>query len=301
MNKNVLITGASGFIGTHLIRFLLQKNYNVIAVTRQAGKKSDHPALQWVQKFEDISIRQIDYVVNLAGANIGEKRWTESRKKQLIKSRVNTTRKLYVWLKQSQIFPEVIVSGSAIGYYGIDAQEKWAEVCTEQSSPQPIFMSQLCQEWELAALADPQQNTKIIRLGVVFGQGGGILPKMLLPIRLNLVGQIGHGRQPVVCVHIEDVLNAIEFIFQHPQSAQIHNVVAPENVTQKVFVEQAAKVLNKKPMLSAPSTVFRCLLGEQSQLILNGQYVKPAALQAEGFEFAYPQLKMALENILASG
>ncbi|MDC7495479.1 NAD-dependent epimerase/dehydratase family protein, partial [Acinetobacter baumannii] len=142
MNKNVLITGASGFIGTHLIRFLLQKNYNVIAVTRQAGKKSDHPALQWVQKFEDISIRQIDYVVNLAGANIGEKRWTESRKKQLIKSRVNTTRKLYVWLKQSQIFPEVIVSGSAIGYYGIDAQEKWAEVCTEQSSPQPIFMSQ---------------------------------------------------------------------------------------------------------------------------------------------------------------
>lgn len=162
-------------------------------------------------------------------------------------------------------------------------------------------MSQLCQEWELAALADPQQNTKIIRLGVVFGQGGGILPKMLLPIRLNLVGQIGHGRQPVVWVHIEDVLNAIEFIFQHPQSAQIHNVVAPENVTQKVFVEQAAKVLNKKPMLSAPSTVFRCLLGEQSQLILNGQYVKPAALQAEGFEFAYPQLKMALENILASG
>lgn len=164
MNKNVLITGASGFIGTHLIRFLLQKNYNVIAVTRQAGKKSDHPALQWVQKFEDISIRQIDYVVNLAGANIGEKRWTESRKKQLIKSRVNTTRKLYVWLKQSQIFPEVIVSGSAIGYYGIDAQEKWAEVCTEQSSPQPIFMSQLCQEWELAALADPQQNTKIMGL-----------------------------------------------------------------------------------------------------------------------------------------
>ncbi|MFH4188811.1 TIGR01777 family protein, partial [Acinetobacter baumannii] len=90
-----------------------------------------------------------------------------------------------------------------------------------------------------------QQNTKIIRLGVVFGQGGGILPKMLFPIRLNLVGQIGHGRQPVVWVHIEDVLNAIEFIFQHPQSAQIHNVVAPENVTQQAFVEQAAQVLNK--------------------------------------------------------
>ncbi|MCP5687929.1 DUF1731 domain-containing protein, partial [Klebsiella pneumoniae] len=85
------------------------------------------------------------------------------------------------------------------------------------------------------------------------------------------------------------------------QSTQIHNVVAPENVAQKAFVEQAAQVLNKKPLLSAPSTVFRCLLGEQSQLILNGQYVKPAALQAEGFKFAYPKLKAALENILASG
>ncbi|MFX8797647.1 TIGR01777 family protein, partial [Acinetobacter baumannii] len=85
---------------------------------------------------------------NLAGANIGEKRWTELRKKQLIESRVNTTRKLYAWLTQSEIFPEVIVSGSAIGYYGIDDQEKWAEVCTEQSPPQPIFMSELCQEWE---------------------------------------------------------------------------------------------------------------------------------------------------------
>jgi NAD dependent epimerase/dehydratase family enzyme len=142
--------------------------------------------------------------------------------------------------KQSQIFPEVIVSGSAIGYYGIDAQEKWTEVCTEQSSPQPIFMSALPRV-ERAALADSQQNTKIIRLGVVFGQGGGILPKMLLPIRLNLVGQIGHGSQPVVWVHIEDVLNAIEFIFQHPQSAQIHNVVAPENVTQKVLLNKLPK------------------------------------------------------------
>lgn len=99
-------------------------------------------------------------------------------------------------------------------------------------------MSELCQEWERAALADSQQNTKIIRLGVVFGQGGGILPKMLLPIRLNLVGQIGHGHQPVVWVHIEDVLNAIEFIFKHPQSAQIHNVVAPENVTQKLLLNK---------------------------------------------------------------
>ena len=119
--------------------------------------------------------------------------------------------------------------------------KKSGQRCALNKAPHSPFSCLSFAKRERAALADPQQNTKIIRLGVVFGQGGGILPKMLLPIRLNLVGQIGHGRQPVVWVHIEDVLNAIEFIFKHPQSAQIHNVVAPENVAQKLLLNKLPK------------------------------------------------------------
>ena len=204
----VLVTGASGFIGSHLLPFLLKRQYKVIALTRQTNKSSQHPDLQWVTSFEQIQTQQIDYVINLAGENIGQKRWSSERKQQLINSRVNTTQRLYEWLQQQQIFPKCIISGSAIGYYGIDPQEQWNTSCDENTPAQAIFMSELCQAWEQTALKYSQQNTKIIRLGVVFGQGGGILPQMLLPIRLNAAGKIGSGQQPVVWIHIQDVLSA---------------------------------------------------------------------------------------------
>lgn len=296
----VLITGGSGFIGSQLLPYLLARDYAVVGLTRQKNKRSNHPDLTWIQHLDELKTDRIDYVINLAGESIGQGRWTAKRKQQLMKSRVETTQQLYRYLEKRQIFPKRIISGSAVGYYGIDPTEQWLETCTEQSAPQSIFMSELCQLWEQAAFSFTQQRTKIIRLGIVFGKNGGILPSMLFPIKLNLVGQIGHGRQPVVWVHVQDVLRAIEFLMLNETEAQIFNLVSPEKVSQAQFVKTAARVLKRKPVFFLPAFVLRWMLGEQSQLVLNGQYVASIALQEAGFEFKYPTLNSALEEILVN-
>ena len=293
----VLVTGATGFIGSHLLPFLLKNNFQVIALTRQKNKASHHSDWTWVNHFDEITSNEIDYVINLAGENIGQKRWTDQRKKQLIQSRVVMTEKLYHWLQQKSIFPQCIISGSAIGYYGIDPQEKWTTSCDENTQPQAIFMSELCQAWEQTALKFAQQNTKIIRLAVVFGDGG-ILPQMLLPIRLNMIAKIGSGKQPVVWIHIQDVLRAIIFLLQLDSHQKVYNLVAPEQINQQAFTDVAARVLKRKPFITMPKCVFELALGEQSQLILNGQYVIPQALCSHGFKFQYPNLEQALTEIL---
>ena len=300
LKENVLVTGASGFIGSHLLPYLLSRDYAVIGLTRQKNKISNHPDLSWVQSLEDLKTDRIDYVINLAGENIGQSRWTATRKQQLIQSRVEVTHHLYRYLEKRQIFPKRIISGSAVGYYGIDPSEQWSTMCTEQSAPQSIFMSELCQLWEQAALSFQQQNTKIVRFGIVFAKKGGILPRMLLPIKLNIVGRIGHGRQPVVWVHVQDVLRAIEFLMSKETGSQIFNVVCPEKMTQGQFAQTAAQQLHRKPLCCLPAFVLKGMLGEQSQLVLNGQYVQPKALQELGFEFKYPTLKLALADILPS-
>lgn len=294
----VLMTGASGFIGSHLVRFLLARDYAVIGLTRQRNLRNAHPDFRWVHDLDELKNQQIDYVINLAGESIGQGRWTTARKKKLMDSRLKTTRQLFEHLKRYQIKPKRIISTSAVGYYGIDPKEQWDTVCTEQSPAQDIFMSELCAEWERLALSYPEQNTKIIRLGVVFAKGGGILPQMLLPIKFNLFGRIGHGRQPVTWVHLQDVMRAIEFLMQESTQPQIFNLVAPEKVSQAQFARIAAQVLKRKPLLPLPACSMKMLLGEQSQLILNGQYVQPKALQEAGFTFSYPTLKEALLEVL---
>lgn len=305
----VLLTGGSGFIGSHLIKALLAQDYKVIGLTRQAGRVSKSPHLTWVQQLEQIPHDRIDYVINLAGESIGQGRWTATRKQQLIDSRVKTTQDLYQYLRKRKIFPKCIISGSAVGYYGIDVYEQWQHICDEQAAPQSIFMSELCQRWEQVTQLFPEQNTRIIRLGVVLAASGGILPQMLRPIRFNLVNKIGQGRQPFVWIHVQDVIRVILFLMKQadqqqqsegiqPAQTKVYNAVAPERTTQAQFALIAARQLQKKPLFNVPGIFFQLLLGEQSQLILNGQFVKPAALLAQGFEFKFPTLTEALKDLL---
>ena len=298
LKDRVLITGASGFIGTRLIEYLLSKDYAVIGLSRKKDLVSRHPDMQWISQLDELKSDQIDYVINLAGESIGQGRWTAARKQQLIHSRVQSTEELYRYLERRRIVPKCIISGSAIGYYGIDPEQKWQNACTEDSAPQQIFQSEMCQQWEKTALQFSNQNTKIIRLGIVLSAKGGILPQMLRPIRTNLAGKIGHGRQPVVWIHIRDVLRAVEFLMTQPVSSTVFNLTAPERDSQAEFSAVAARQLQKKPFLSVPAWVMKLVLGEQSQLVLNGQYVKPKALQEAGFEFKFPTLKEALADLL---
>ena len=295
---SVLITGASGFIGSHLIPFLVTRGYEVIALSRQA--QIDSYGVTWIQDFQQIAARHIDYVVNLAGESIGKGRWSAARKQKLIQSRVETTERLYEYLIAQQIHPHSIISGSAVGYYGIDSQQEWQKVCSEDSPSQSIFMSELCQKWEYSALKFSQFNSKIVRLGVVFAKQGGILPQMLLPIKLNLAAKIASGQQPVAWVHIHDVLRAIEFLMRTPTQKRLFNVVAPELTTQAQFAQQAAQLLNKRPYFHAPAWPFQMLMGEQAQLILNGQFVTPKNLNEAGFIFHFQSLQHALSNLRQS-
>lgn len=294
--KTVLVTGATGFIGSHLLEYLFSHGFHVVGYSRQK-KVSTNTQLRWIQDFSELKNLTIDYMVNLAGESIGEGRWTAKRKQQLIQSRVVTTQKLYHSLEQFQIKPECIVSASAIGFYGIDLDENWDVECDETSAPQNIFMSELCQKLEAEALSHLNQNTKIMRLGVVFGKGGGILPQMLLPIKLNLMGRIGTGRQPMTWVHVDDVIQAILFLLSNHSDQKIYNVVAPDHISQLQFAQTAAQVLKRKPVLFLPSFVMKMLMGEQSQLVLNGQYVQPKALLKENFQFQYVDLTSALKQI----
>lgn len=298
LKERVLITGASGFIGTRLIEYFLSQDYAVIGLSRKKNLVSRHPDMQWISQLDELKSDQVDYVINLAGESIGEGRWTAARKQQLIDSRVQMTENLYRYLERRRIVPKCIISGSAIGYYGIDPDEKWQQACTEESAPQSIFQSEMCQQWEKTALQFSNQNTKIIRLGIVLSAKGGILPQMLQPIRLNLAGRIGHGRQPIVWVHIRDVLRAIEFLMTKQPVGTVFNLTAPERGSQAEFADLAARQLHKRPLLSVPAWVMKLMLGEQSQLVLNGQYVQPKALQNAGFEFKFPTLKEALADLL---
>lgn len=295
MQQVILVTGASGFIGSYLLPFLVQKGYQIIALSRQPRAKTAQ--VTWVTDLQQIQTQKIDYVINLAGESIGAGRWSSARKQRLIASRVETTQALYAYLIQHNIQPKLIISGSAVGFYGIDLEENWQHACSETSSSQANFMSELCQRWEESALQFGQFNTKIIRLGVVFAQHGGILAQMLKPIQMNLVGKIGHGRQPVTWVHIQDVLAAINFLLTTTSTEKVFNVVAPDMSSQAEFVKHAAACWQKKPYFSAPSILFKYLLGEQSLLILNGQYVVPKNLIAAGFVFEYPSLPAALQHL----
>ena len=296
--KTFLITGATGLIGQHLLGHYLQQGHQIWAWSRRVQHSLHHENLHWVRHLDQIQASHIDYVVNLAGASIGNQRWSKANKHIILESRLQITQQLYAYLQQRQLIPQSIVSASAIGYYGIDDSQHWAQNFSEDDLPQAIFASDLCQQWEQAALADPQQNTKIVRFGVVLSRQASALQKMLLPIKLNLFGKLGTGQQPFVWVHIDDVLEVVDFLLQQPQQAQVFNVVAPSQDRQQDFVQIASQILGKKPLLSLPAFLIKSVLGEQAQLVLNGQFVQPKALLSAGYQFKYAHLDQALANIL---
>ncbi|SDC03552.1 TIGR01777 family oxidoreductase [Acinetobacter boissieri] len=303
--QTILITGGTGLIGTALIQYLLTQQCHVIVLTRSPNhvlEKYNQKQVKPIRTFSELkSDTQIDYVINLAGENIGSQRWTESRKQILINSRVDTTQQLTDWLDTQAIKPKCIISGSAVGYYGIDQTKTWQNTCDENSPPQNIFISEICQKWEQAILpwaSKQQQHVKVVRLGVVFAKQAPAFKQMLLPIKLNLVGNIGSGQQPLSWIHIDDVVNAIVFLMTSTTQHNIYNLSAPQQITQQEFVQSCKTILHKFTPLSLPESLLKLVLNEQAELITNGQFVSPKHLNDEGYHFKYPTLNQALHNLL---
>ncbi|WP_373990117.1 TIGR01777 family oxidoreductase [Duganella sp. BuS-21] len=298
--RSFLVTGGTGFIGQRLVRALLRDGHRVTVLTRQVKQAVwlfDGRVECIASMAELASSRRIDVVINLAGARILGWRWSAARRAVLRQSRIGLTRKLVDWIAAAEHKPAMLLSASAIGYYGIQQQGDATEL-TEQAGPQPMFMSELCREWEESAHAAGRHGVRVacMRFGLVLGTQGA-LPMMLLPIKLGLGGPLSGGKQWLSWIHVDDLIGGIAHLCRN-EGAGSYNFTAPETVSQAQFSRVAATVLHRPYGLPTPGWPMRLLLGEQADLLLEGQRVAPARLLAGDFSFTYPRLEGALRNLL---
>lgn len=308
-HQHVLVTGGTGFIGQALVAALVDQGLRVTVLTRRdrLPPPLQREQVKAVRSLDAINEDEpVDAVINLAGARILGLRWTAARREELLRSRVGLTRDLVKWMAGRRHRPRCLLSASAIGFYGVQTPADDTQL-SEDGPPQPLFMSRLCQAWEQAAEEAVLLGVQVacMRFGLVLGRGGA-LPMMLLPVRLGLGGRLGSGSQWLSWVHIHDLLRALSHAWQALERApgkapKFYNVTAPGAVRQRDFSRTAAAVLRRPAFMPTPGWPMRVLLGEQSQLLLEGQRVIPARLQQEGFVFRYPQLQPALEHLAARG
>lgn len=310
--QHVLVTGATGFIGRQLVAALRAGGHTVSVWTRDAPRAARvfDADVRCVQRLDDLpAAAPIDAVVNLAGAPIVGPRWTDARKAALLRSRAGLTDTLVEWIGRQTTRPRLLLSGSAIGYYGVQPQGDTSAL-NESSPPQGIFMSQLCQAWEAAAGAASRHGVQVacMRFGVVLGHEGA-LPRLLLPVKLGAGGTLGTGRQWMSWIHVHDLLRAMAHVWRVSETGSAHvapigltapqawNFTAPGALTQAAFTRVAAEVLHRPFWLPTPAWPMRLALGEQADLLLEGQRVAPERLLASGFTFRFPEARLALQDL----
>lgn len=281
------MTGATGFIGKALTAFLVENGYRVLAISRNdLALGVTHIARM---------INGADVVINLAGASI-IKRWSETYKEEIFKSRVATTQMLVNACSYTKIHPKVFVSTSAVGIYNdIDVHDEFSTLFGHG------FLTKVCLAWEEAThplIHCDSVRLVIFRLGTVLSSDGGAFPKMQLPVKCFLGGRIASGKQWFPYVHINDVLSAFWFAIKNTKAAGVYNLVTPNSATNEKFIRMLAHK-NKRPMwLPVPAFMLKLIYGEGSTVLTQGQYVKPHRLVDEGFHFQYPTLENTLDHLL---
>lgn len=293
----ILITGGTGFIGEALLPALTHAGHRIVLLSRQErpcdGRYRSVGALREIADDE-----AIDAVINLAGASMAGRRWTARYKRELVDSRLETTRELLALLERLQRKPKVLLSASAVGYYGHHGNE----VLAEDGSVTPGFAQALCADWEGVASQAGKLGLRVclMRLGVVLDAGGGAFEQMYLPFRLGLGNYIGAGDQWLSWIHREDAVAAMLFLLETPVLSGPFNLTAPEAVTSRGFCEVVCGQTRTLLTLPMPATVMRLMVGEMAdELLIRGQRVVPQALLRAGFEFTYPRLEQAVAAILA--
>lgn len=297
----ILISGGSGFLGRALTARLREDGARITWLSRDVARRA--PDGVRVLGYGQLAPQdRFDAVVNLAGAGIAEKRWSYRRKKLLFESRLGPTRILIEWMRHSPDRPRVLLSGSAVGWYG--AQDDTA--LDEGSAPADDFSHSLCEAWESAAMEAVSLEIPVLllRTGIALHPHGGMLGRLLLPFRMGLGARLGDGRQVLSWVSRQDWVEAVRrLLLQHlqgPGGAPVGpvNVTAPEPVTNREFTLALAGALRRPAVLAVPSPLLRLALGEMSTLLLEGQRVLPKRLQQGGFEFRHPRLAPYLEAML---
>ena len=286
----VLVTGATGFVGSRLAETLRKDGHRVFTVSRSAKGDFD-----WSEEGLERGVGAVDSIVHLAGENLFGRRWSESQKEVLRQSRVDTTYRLATLASEKGV--RVLVSASAVGVYGPRGDE-----ALDESSPLGSdFLAAVCQEWEAALQPAVESETRvaIVRIGVVLGPNGGALQKMLPPFRLGIGGPLGSGRQVVSWIHLDDLVAMIVWLLENGEHSGVFNATAPQPVTMQQWASSLGRTLHRPAFFPVPGFLLKLALGEVADVLLTGQRVLPRRASEAGFEFRYPEMLAALEDILA--
>ncbi len=295
----ILFTGATGFIGKALTSVLLDNGHEVFAWVRNIEKARAvlDERIHTFINLDDTIEQHFDAVINLAGAPIADKRWTDSRKLLLRKSRIDLTKTLVDHINGRKQKPGVFLSGSAIGYYGSQPVDSLLDESAEAVAG---FQHSLCADWEAAALLLQSETTRVclLRTGIVLGKGGGVLGKMLLPFKLGLGGPIGDGQQMMSWIHIQDWIRAALLLLTNESLNGPYNLVSPNPVNNETFSKALARAVHRPAIFRVPCFVLEMAMGDASELLCKGQHVVPKRLSEAGFNFEFNNIDSAFADII---
>lgn len=283
---HIAISGSNGFIGKHLTDFFSARGLTVVPLTHAFFRASSD------EKLEE-TLSGCDVIINLAGESINQ-RWTEAAKRKIRESRLEVTRRLVSVVNAMHEKPSLFISASAIGIY--PSEGIYSEGNAAEGSG---FLADVCHRWEEEAQKiSPDVRLVIARFGIVLASDGGALPKMLLPFRFFVGGEIASGVQGFSWIHVEDVLSAMLFVIQHRDISGIVNFVSPQPVMNRDFTQAVANTLRRPAWLRVPRFAFRLLYGEGEAFVTSGQRVYPSRLLAAGYVFLYSDLRVALQSLI---
>lgn len=313
----VLITGGTGMIGKTLTKALLGKNYEVIVLTRNASEDARNKAqeireftsvqyAEWnveKQTINEAAIAKADHIIHLAGANLGDKRWTKKRKKEMVDSRVESGKLIVESLKRIPNKVKAVINASAIGWYGPDLSKKQSIAGRSFKETDVVyhdFLGQTCRQWEEAIhpITDLGKRLVILRCGIVLSKEGGAIPRFITPLKFGIATILGSGKQMISWIHIDDLVRLYIAAIEKENLSGIYNAVSPNPVSNKEFVLTLAKTRNKFFIpFPVPSFVLKMVLGEMSIEVLKSATVSSEKIQQTGFEFLYPTVEKAFQQL----
>ncbi|TFG43196.1 MAG: TIGR01777 family protein [Bacteroidia bacterium] len=298
--ETVLITGGTGLFGKHLSRKLKEKGYKVALLSRTSNTGPDLSVYTWNPEKNIIdpqAISKADYIIHLAGAGIGNKRWTKKRRELIITSRVRTCELLFKTVSESGGKLKAFISASGIGYYGAETSDK---IFSETDQPSCDFIGDVCRQWEQSAdrFGESGIRTVKLRTGIVLTGTGGALGRMIITVKLGIGSALGSGRQYIPWIHIDDLCRIYIKAIEDPSVTGAWNAVAPEHKTNREFMRTLAKILEKPFFFpSVPSFVIKLMFGKMSEILLNGSRVSADKIILSGFAFKFPSLENALRDL----
>ena len=295
---NILVTGGTGLIGKQLCLQLREKGYNIFVLSRSYSNNPNTYYWNVEDGFiEPKAIEDAHFIIHLAGASIAESRWTKARKRELINSRIKSTKLLFQKIRVLNPQLKGFIAASGIGYYGAITSEK---IFTENDAVGTDFLATICKLWEKESMKFNTINirTVVLRTGIVLSKNGGALEKISKPIKLGLGSSLGTGNQHVPWIHITDLCNMYIYAIEHSKLNGIYNAVSPEPTTNMELTNSIAQSLHKKIRLpNTPNIVLKALLGKMAVILLEGSRVSSEKITASGFKFKYQNLKEALNNL----